>query len=297
MSRFPTDPPPVDPLAVGPRPVDLAGVCDLAICRDAPVLIGLTATSEGLSLDREVTFEVPEDLLTIQIPPEWAGVALVADGTCRSIDRPEAPPIGRARFCFALTRAGESASLMITAEGSHRAEGVDAPIGHAVDVCHRLLDLATEPEPSPVLQLVHAEWLAELADMATAPTMAGLCDDWGLVASLHPYAHATRRQSPDALGRAAARHVEACTWAGIHTALVTAGGRFLHIPPAGVARLDGPSFARFALGARPPRSVSWFELCEILDPRILAKIRRTMAVAGDDVDPLPLVHRRFAEGG
>jgi hypothetical protein len=299
MSRPPIEPTSLDPRPDEPLAADLAQVCDRAICRDAPVLVGLVATEAGFVLDPGTAFDIPEDLLTLDIPATGAGVALVADGRCRSIDRPHAVEVGGARFCFALTRDGRSHSLMITREGAHRsASGAgEPPSGHAVDVCHRLLDLQTPVEARSVLRLVHVEWLADLADLATAPTMSGLCDDWTVVASLHPCAHTTRRTGPDALGRAAAREVEGCTWEGIHRALVAVSGRLGHIPPAAVARLDGPSFARFALAARPPLEGSWAELCAVVDPRTLSRIRRSMTTAGDDVNGFPLVHRRFVDEG
>jgi hypothetical protein len=283
MSRDHTTP--RSPHPPGPD-LDLDEVCDRAICEDGPASFGIVADHHGVDLAPGDGFDLPEDLLTSRVPRRWRGVVIVAEGRCRDLEDPASPSIGRARFAYALSRQGDCASLLWTPEGAHRLGPDDHPGGHVVDVAHRLLGLDAPPEPTGVVRLIHVEWLTTLVELASAPDLAGCADDWAIVAAAHPCADLVRRPTPDGLGRTTASEVEGCSWEQLHASVVADAGSLGHLPPAAVARLDGPSFARFALASRPRRSALWAELCALLDRSMLVRVRRTMAVAGDDVDAL-----------
>jgi hypothetical protein len=254
--------------------------CDLAGRLDGKRLVGLTDVRGGVGLVDACSFDLPEDLLRVEVPAHWIGLVVIGGGRCHHLDGDRAA--GRARFAYALDRSAAHASVLSTSSGTLRQSGGrgDGPAGHVVDVAHRLLGL---PSPGPsvdgaLLSLV--QWLEELLDVSTDPDMGGFVDDWWNVAELHPAACWAEGASPTQIA-AAARAQGACVdWEGALAALVAQGSSFGHLGPEQLARLDGTAFSRFAMAIRPTVGELLDALADRLEPHVHSLVRETVESTG-----------------
>ena len=240
-----------------PRTDALAAACDAVFPLDAPTLVGLEATPDGLVPIEPSGFGEPEDLVGFLAPAHWDGLALVVSGRRHHLDRPTRPAAA-ARVTFALDRSGSWASTITTLDGTSRTGGsAGPPTGHLADCCHRALHLPAAAEPSGPGELVHAAWLIDVLD---AHAELGPCfplEDWDALVSLHPWG-----LSRDPVW----------TWATIHAALVDTGEGWGGFDHREVAWMDPPTFARFALAEVPPLRGLLAHLDGLTSPEVMQRV-------------------------
>ncbi|HKY14624.1 MAG TPA: hypothetical protein VJM33_06830 [Microthrixaceae bacterium] len=232
-------------------------------------LWGLVGISGELDAEAARYFAVPEDLLGTPIPAHWLGVVLVAGGTARPVTDPHQRG-DAVRFAYTLTRSGaQAASIRI--EGALRElSDVRGVRGHVVDVAHLLLGLPCAPEPAPVSRLLHLEWLGAICDAAATPELCDLLDDWSFVADLHPHG------APDL-----ADDERSCDWAEAHRRFTRLDLPFANLDADAVARLDGPSFARFVLGRWPPFDELLRRVEIEVSPQVFERLMAALIAAGE----------------
>jgi hypothetical protein len=277
---MPADPTVLDHASSGQLAPDLTNACDLARRKGGARLVGLQQLEGDLRLVEASSFDLPEDLLVVEVPRHWSGVVVTGGGRCHHLDGDR--PAGRAQFAYALDRSARHASVVSSASGTICEAGGpgEGPAGHVVDVAHRLLDL-----PSPgravdpaVLHLVH--WLEELLDLATDPDMTGFVDDWWNVVELHPAAAWTEGASPSQLAAAALEQGASVGWDAVLATLVQTGSSFGHLRSDQLARLDGTAFSRFVMASRPTVGELLDALAGRLEPGVRSLVRETVESTG-----------------
>jgi hypothetical protein len=280
-----------------PRAVvaDLAAACDLAFCADGPQLIGLTPHTDGLRLVGGPAFRLPEDLLSWDVPDEWVGLVVVAGGRCHSLADRAAPP-GSAHFAFALDRQGRHATFVTSSAGTIRSIDGDTPVGHVVDITHRLLDLPSPAPPADPRDLVAVRWLEELLDLTDDPSMQGATDDWSVVAQAHP-AFDGAGSRPIDLATATRLAATEVGWEVLLAAMVRDGWGFGHLGPDELARLDAASFSRFVMAAHRTVPELWSQLEWRLSPSIASRVRHTLTRAGGTAPTVRDVRGREGRAG
>jgi hypothetical protein len=267
---------PSDPCAVV---ADLGAACDLAFCSGGPQLVGLTPHPDGLCLVDGPAFRFPEDLLTWDVPRSWIGLVVVAGGRCHSPADPDARP-GGAHFAFALDRRRRHATFLTSPAGTIRSIDGDLPVGHVVDVAHRLLDLAAPDPGADPCDLVAVRWLEELLDLTDDPAMQGATDEWWLIAQAHPAFAGAAGARPADLAAATRLVAGSTDWEVLLAAMVDDGWGFGHLGPEQLARLDAPSFSRFVMARHQTVPVLWSQLEGRLSPSIAARVHQTLVTAG-----------------
>ena len=135
----------------------LSDACDAVAAMEAPALVGLRTSTQGWQLMSGGGFEDLDDLIGFCAPRSWDGVALVATGRARDLERPDAK--FRIRLTYALLRDGSVASALTTAEGDQLELGEAAPGGRVEDYCRRILGLPTDEEPlQPADSSANSDW-------------------------------------------------------------------------------------------------------------------------------------------
>jgi hypothetical protein len=275
---------------------DLGAACDLAFCSGGPQLVGLTPHGDGLRLIDGPAFDLPEDLLSWDVPAEWVGLVVVAGGRCRSLSDRAAVP-GRAHFAFGLDRRGRHATFLTSPTGTIRSIDGDIPIGRVVDVAHRLLDLAAPGPPADPRDLVAVRWFEELLDLTEDPAMQGATDDWSVVAQAHPAFAAAAGSRPVDLAAATRFAAVEADWDALLAVMVEDGWGFGHIGPEALSRLDAASFSRFVMASHHTVSELWAQLEWRLSPSIASSVRRTLTTAGGSVPTTRDVRDRGGRAG
>jgi hypothetical protein len=281
-----------------PRAVaaDLGAACDLAFCSGGPQLVGLSSDPAGLRLVDGPRFQLPEDLLSWDVPDSWFGLVVVAGGRCHSLADRDASP-GRAHFAFALDRDGRHATFLTSSAGTMRSVDGERPVGHVVDVAHRLLDLPAPGAPADPRDLVAVRWLEELLDLSDDKAMEGFIDDWSLVAQAHPAFAGAAGPSPIDLAAATRVAARSADWGVLLAAMVSDGWAFGHLGPDQLARLDAASFSRFVMAGHDTVTDLWSQLEWRLSPAIAARLRDTLTTAGGTAPAFPDVRGREGRAG
>ena len=266
------------------EPSELSHACRLALTLEPGRLSGLISTPTGkLRMVRGTDFDLPEDLIGVSAHPSWEGVVVAARGRARSLD--DADRSGPVELAFAVDRDNRCAAITRSDRWAFDLDEPQAvPEGLVVDVCRRVLGLATPAEPIMPIRIEHQEWLLFLLEAVTAATMTGWAEDWDLVALSHPMALESPSSSPAALGdRLAAVYHDAC-WDQLHTTVVRGRHPWDELDPDQVAWLDVGSFARYALGSRPSLGALLDSLEPLVPDHVHASIVATIEAAGDSVE-------------
>jgi hypothetical protein len=221
---------------------------------------------------------------------------VVAGGRCHSLADRDAPA-GSAHFAFALDRRGRYATFVTSPTGTMRSVDGECPVGHVVDIAHRLLDLPAPGAPADPRDLVAVRWLEELLDLSDDPLMEGFIGDWSLVAQAHPAFAGAAGARPVDLAAATRFAAGSADWGVLLAAMVGDGWAFGHLGPDQLARLDAASFSRFVMARHQTVPDLWSQLERRLSPAIATRVRDTLVKAGGTAPATTDVRGREGRAG
>jgi hypothetical protein len=234
--------------------------------RLGPAVVGVPAPGTGPPEVRPLGDDHPADALAGRRAPRWwEAVAVVATGTAAG----PGPVRRRVVVATATSRAGDDHSLVVDRRGRPVVSGPGVE-GLVPDAARRFLGVATPPPAVPVTHWWAAEWLIDVAGLATLAlrplTLAQ-------VVACHPAMEPDEALDPggDVLALTVQRgwdHAHLTGWDGVRSSvadgLLTDGAC-----PAPLARwFDAGSFCRHALAHRPDPRLLLDHLAPVLAPGV-----------------------------
>lgn len=223
---------------------DLTEACHLAVEEQLGRLWGLIDSNGGFRLDPGPRLVCPEDLIGIDAPAQWAGlaVAFAATRTDYSVRPPRSDPI---LLGYATDRAGRSTTLMMEPSGQLLPAPTSDPVGHVPDVCRRALGLSTEPEPTSPAVIAITSWILDVIEHTIDSPPSDI--EWSDIVALHPLADLVPDRSPAGLAAATRSDIELSSWESTRSTALALGHGIGYFSHQDLLWLDGPSLGRFIL--------------------------------------------------
>jgi len=224
--------------------VDLADACSVAVEHQLGRLWGLVDCGDRFELDPGPRLSCPEDLIGIDAPAHWAGMAVAfpAVHTDYSVVPPASIPI---LFGFAIDRSDRISVALQDLDGRRLTCPDTEFAGHIPDVCRRALGLPTDPEPSSPASIAITSWVLDAVD-AAADSPAGTVT-WTDLAALHPLAGIVSDGSPEELAAATRADAGLSSWESARHGALSMGNGLGGFSHDDLLWLDGPSLGRFIL--------------------------------------------------
>lgn len=233
-----------------------------ADARAGEQLFGVVGSADRPRLQPAPQPAALELLVGFTAPRSWNGVAIVADGTARSLGLPDdviADP-QRIRVAFAVDRRGHHASSIADPGGRLRWSTAEHVEGFVADLCRRMLGLACPPENRTAVELVTSMWLEALLDLAADPRTAAEVGDWRSVALAHPATGPLDldddlevvQVGPAALASRARQLAEPWDWERLRREAADGELVLSPVSPAAAEWMDAPFLARWLLGMHRP---------------------------------------------
>ncbi len=240
---------------------DLTEACHLAVEEQLGRLWGLIDRNGHFQLDPGPRLASPEDLIGINAPAQWAGLAVAFPAT--RTDYSVRPPRSDAILVgYATDRAGRSTTLMMEPSGQLLPASTADPVGHVPDVCRRALGLSTEPEPTSPAVIAITTWILDVIERSidTSPNDV----EWSELAALHPLADLVPDCDPSGLAAATRSDIELSSWESTRSTALALGRGLGYFSHEDLLWLDGPSLGRFILrGTMSPAEALWLANSEL----------------------------------
>ncbi|MFN8051969.1 MAG: hypothetical protein U0Q22_11055 [Acidimicrobiales bacterium] len=245
-------------------------------------LHAIVRTSRGATTSLVGPIVDPDDLIGVDAPPGWRGLAIVLAGASTALDPADAAvSADGVTLSLAIDRGGSLEVALRTPAGIAPIDDPGSSSGFLVDVARRVFGLPTlGPVPGPEA-LVTACWLEQLLDRVADPS-CGRIRSWADALALHPLAPApgTGSLTPDELARLTLLAAGESPWSRLHRSIVEREVAPVGLTPAQVAWMDWPLFARWTLGVHRGVTELLEDLTLFADGPLLRDVRYTVSAVG-----------------